>query len=153
MTEQDLPEVLVNETKAYEFPWSEKGFENALDQGLNYVIENGNSEIVGHACLLSVLDEVTLMNLCVIPIFQRQGVARWALQNLLQKLYESDYKQIFLEVRESNRPARKLYQALGFQEDGVRKNYYPSWVEKDGQKILGKEHAVLMSKRLEALNY
>lgn len=147
MTEQQLPQVFANEQVAYEFPWSLKGFENALDHGLNYVILNKDDVVIGHVCLLPVLDEITLMNLCVAPEFQRQGVAAWALRNLLGRLADAGYRHMFLEVRESNHPARSLYQALGFQEDGVRKNYYPSWTEIEGQKVLGKEHAVLMSKQ------
>ena len=43
---------------------------------------------------------------------------------------------VHLEVRESNGSARRLYQRLGFKEDGFRKNYYTEPVE----------NAVLMTK-------
>ena len=45
---------------------------------------------------------------------------------------------LYLEVRESNTPARALYKSLGFEENGIRKNFYEHPVE----------HAVLMSKTL-----
>mgnify|MGYP000270382361 CR=1 FL=1 len=44
---------------------------------------------------------------------------------------------VHLEVREGNGSARRLYQRLGFLEDGLRKNYYT-----DPQ-----ENAVLMTKK------
>lgn len=147
MSETDLPDVLAIERKAYEFPWSQKGFENALDQGLNFVFENSQQQIMGYACFLTVLDEATLMNLCVSPEFQGQGIAKNALDQLLYKL-QDNYSFVYLEVRESNRPARNLYTKFGFSEDGLRKNYYPIWVEQDGQKIQERENAVLMSKAL-----
>ena len=45
---------------------------------------------------------------------------------------------LYLEVRESNQPARGLYKSLGFEENGIRKNFYEQPVE----------NAVLMSKTL-----
>ncbi len=147
MSETDLPDVLEIERKAYEFPWSQKGFENALDQGLNFVFENSQQQIVGYGCFMTVLDEATLMNLCVSPEFQGQGVAKNALAQLLDRL-QDNYSFVYLEVRESNRPARNLYNLFGFVEDGIRKNYYPARIEKDGVKSDGREDAVLMSKAL-----
>src|SRR5699024_9744660 len=38
-------------------------------------------------------------------------------------------RTVHLEVRESNTTARRLYQRLGFREDGLRKNYYTEPVE------------------------
>ena len=148
MSEIDLPEVLAIERLAYEFPWTQKGFESSLDQGLNYVFENTEHQILGYACFLTVLDEATLMNLCVAPSEQGKGIAKRALQQLLARLQESNYQMVFLEVRESNRPARNLYAQFDFSEDGIRKNYYPAWIEQDGKKVKGYEHAVLMSKTI-----
>lgn len=148
MTEGDLPAVLKIESQSYEFPWSRKGFENALDQGLNYVFCSVDDQILGYVCFLTVLDEVQLLNLCIAPGFQGKGIAARVLSQLAEKLLSSGYRVMFLEVRESNRSARKLYQKLGFKEDGIRKNYYQAWTERDGEKVLGKEDAVLMSKPL-----
>ncbi|WP_321276743.1 ribosomal protein S18-alanine N-acetyltransferase [Thiomicrorhabdus indica] len=147
MSETDLPDVLAIERKAYAFPWSQKGFENALDQGLNFVFENPQKQIIGYGCFLTVLDEATLMNLCISPDYQGQGIAKSALKQLLEKL-QDNFQFIYLEVRESNRPARNLYTKFGFSEDGIRKNYYPAWIKKDGVQTEGREDAVLMSKAL-----
>ncbi len=70
-------------------------------------------------------DELEILNLAVDPPFRRRGVARSLIQQLL-----ADYRgSVFLEVRQSNFAARKLYHALGFEVISVRENYYNSPVE------------------------
>jgi ribosomal-protein-alanine N-acetyltransferase len=64
--------------------------------------------------------ELEILNLAVAPDFRRRGIARSLWRNLLDSFSGS----IFLEVRESNQPARTLYQSLGFQEVGRRPAYY-----------------------------
>ncbi|SPE22363.1 GCN5-related N-acetyltransferase [Candidatus Sulfopaludibacter sp. SbA3] len=64
--------------------------------------------------------ECELLNLAVSPDFRRQGVAR----ALIQALTRGYQRTIFLEVRESNEAARKLYKSMGFQEIGTRPAYY-----------------------------
>lgn len=65
-------------------------------------------------------DESEILNLAVAPEFRRSGVAT----ALLARLKSRSTGTIFLEVRESNQPARALYQAAGFKEVGRRNGYY-----------------------------
>jgi ribosomal-protein-alanine N-acetyltransferase len=51
---------------------------------------------------------------------------------------EKGITRLMLDVRESNESARAFYKSLGFEEDGIRKNFYE----------MPKENAVLMSKVL-----
>lgn len=147
MHEGDLNWVLDVEQKAYDFPWTRKGFENSLDQGLNYVFCDAEGNGLGYVCVLTVLDEAHILNLCVAPKYQKQGVARMALNSLRSKLQESGFKLLLLEVRVSNRAAISLYESFGFNRDGVRVNYYrcQEWDEVRGDLIETKEDAVLMS--------
>ncbi len=69
--------------------------------------------------------ESELLNLAVAPEFRRRGVAR----GLFKLFQERAATVIFLEVRESNMAARGLYNSLGFQEVGVRRQYYPKSLE------------------------
>jgi [ribosomal protein S18]-alanine N-acetyltransferase len=67
-------------------------------------------------------DEYELLNLVVAPEFRRRSVGR----GLLQILLKSPNRIVYLEVRESNHPARNLYKSLGFKEVNFRKDYYDS---------------------------
>jgi len=64
--------------------------------------------------------EFEILNLAVDPEFRRRGVASFLLRELVQRSPGS----CFLEVRESNRAARKLYSKFGFQEVARRPAYY-----------------------------
>ncbi len=63
--------------------------------------------------------EHEILNLAVHPAGRRSGVARQLLQHVLTRR-----GTWFLEVRESNSPAVRLYEALGFQIVGERPDYY-----------------------------
>lgn len=63
--------------------------------------------------------EVEILNIAVVPEFRRLGFARALLDNLL-----SAPGVFFLEVRESNEPALRLYGQSGFHEVARRTNYY-----------------------------
>ena len=65
-------------------------------------------------------DELEILNLAVAPRFRRHGIAR----GLLTALLEGARGNIFLEVRESNTPARQLYESIGFRVITMRKGYY-----------------------------
>ena len=78
-----------------------------------------------------------MMNIAVSPTSRRQGVARALIEALVSALRERGSKQLTLEVRASNGPARQLYESLGFLQVGLRKNYYRN--PKEDALILRKE--------------
>jgi ribosomal-protein-alanine N-acetyltransferase len=65
-------------------------------------------------------DELEILNVAVDPPFRRRGVAR----KLIQKVLTGYRGTVFLEVRQSNTAARKLYHSLGFETMSVRGDYY-----------------------------
>lgn len=147
LQDADLPWVMSVEQRAYDFPWTLRGFENSMDQGLNYIFKSEDNKSLGYCCVLPVLDEATLLNVCVAPEYQGKGVARQALEQILAKLKENAFQIVFLEVRASHEPAIKLYQSIGFSEDGLRKGYYRSqvWDEQAMELVEEREDAILMS--------
>jgi len=147
MEESDLTWVLSVEDRAYSFPWTMQGFVSSLDQGLNYILCSELGKSLGYVCFLTVLDEAHVLNYCVSPEYQKKGVGQAALIKLKEKLKESGFSIILLEVRESNIAAQKLYRQSAFTEDGVRRNYYRSieWNEELFCQQEVREDAVLMS--------
>jgi ribosomal-protein-alanine N-acetyltransferase len=81
---------------------------------------------VGYYVAMQVLDEVHLLNITVAPSFQGQGWARCLMQALSLWAQTHQASSLWLEVRESNARALKLYRAFGFEQVGLRKDYYPS---------------------------
>ena len=67
-------------------------------------------------------DEREILNLAVSPDFRRQGIAR----ALCETIMDGFRGGVYLEVRESNHAARKLYESLGFEAVGSRQKYYNS---------------------------
>lgn len=70
-------------------------------------------------------DEIEILNVAVDRPFQRRGIAR----RLIGELIGQNPGTAFLEVRQSNLAARKLYHSLGFQVIAVRPDYYSGPVE------------------------
>lgn len=138
MDESDLNWVEATEKRSYDFPWSRKGFIGVLNAGMAYVLCDAKHQKIGYGCFLTVLDEVQLLNICVMPDVRKHGVASDAIRAFKEHFASSQYGVMQLEVRVSN-PAKRLYLSLGFKEDGVRKGYYPL---KDSTE---REDAVLMS--------
>lgn len=127
MLESDLEQVMENENAAYDFPWTRGIFENNLKRHYAIVaVDINNQQLLGHALLSVVLDEAHVLNIAVAPSGQRRGIGRLMLEDILEHARENNCLEAFLEVRESNRPAFTLYHSLGFNEIGVRKNYYPA---------------------------
>jgi ribosomal-protein-alanine N-acetyltransferase len=69
--------------------------------------------------------ELEVLNLAVDPQFRRRGVAR----RMMEFMLAGHRGDVFLEVRESNRTARKFYESIGFREISRRRDYYENPVE------------------------
>lgn len=137
----DLPSVLVVENLAYEIGWSTRNFLDCLDAGYTCQKMTIGQEIMGYGILSLVLDEAHLLNLCIHPEQQGRGYGKFLLNHLISFARTNHAKMMFLEVRESNQKATRLYQALGFNEIGVRRHYYPS--------RSGREHAIVFGCALD----
>lgn len=68
--------------------------------------------------------EWELENIVVAEDARRRGIGRQLLSALMARAREANSQFVFLEVRESNLPARALYEKAGFREAGRRKGYY-----------------------------
>ena len=89
---------------------------------------------------MHVLDESELLEIAVQPAMQGRGYGKALLAQAIALARRNGAVRMFLEVRESNARARKMYTSFGFEETGRRKNYYPT---EDGR-----EDAILMTAQL-----
>ena len=127
------------EAESFSLPWSLSAFTNTVEkENFRYFVAEKAGEILGYCGFLFVLDEAEIPNVCVKASARKQGVGRQMLTVLIEEALRLGIATLFLEVRESNVAARRLYESLGFVENGIRKNFYEQPVE----------HAVLMSKTL-----
>ena len=85
--------------------------------------------LLGYVWCRFVLDEGEIGNVATAPEERRRGVAAALLSALFAEAERRDAAQLGLEVRESNRAARSLYEKTGFLTVGKRKNYYEKPVE------------------------
>ena len=82
------------------------------------------SAFLGFLIARHLAPEWELENIVVAPAARRTGLGKGLLEALLTHVREANSSSVFLEVRESNRAARALYEQAGFRETGRRKSYY-----------------------------
>ncbi len=126
ITEADLDGLMAIEQAVYGHPWTLGNFRDALKAGNAAFRLMAGEQWVGYFVAMQVIDEVHLLNITVAPVFQRQGWARCLLQWLRLWSQQQGATWLWLEVRQSNESALKLYQTFGFQQVGLRKDYYPA---------------------------
>jgi [ribosomal protein S18]-alanine N-acetyltransferase len=136
MREGDLATVLTIDRKAYEFPWTEGIFRDCLRVGYHCRVLEQVGDIIAYGVLSVAASEAHLLNLCVRPESQRQGYGRRMLNHLVDLANRAGADVVLLEVRVSNESAIALYNALGFNEIGQRKQYYPARQGREDALIL-----------------
>ena len=135
MTEEDVAAVAALEAANFSRPWSYDSFFQTLsDENYIVIIAKDADALLGYCVLLCTGEEADITNVCTAPAARGKGVATGMLTALMDAGKSRGVTEFFLEVREGNVPARSLYTKLGFEEIGLRKNYYEE----------PREHAVLM---------
>jgi len=138
MSEADLSAILHIEQAAYSFPWSETIFQDCLRVGYCCWVIESDGVLVGYGVMALGAGESHILNLCVHPDYQRMGLGRVMLEHLLDVAHKHHVDMTFLEVRPSNFQAIKLYMGAGFDEVGVRRNYYPAKIGREDALILAR---------------
>ena len=138
MNKDHVSQIARLEAQCFSDPWSEKSIASELENPLSlWLVAEENGRVWGYVGSQTVLDESDMMNVAVDPGFRRQGIARALIETLIAELSKMGSRCLRLEVRVSNENARALYARMGFQQLGLRKNYYHN--PKEDALILGKE--------------
>ncbi|MDH5190483.1 MAG: ribosomal protein S18-alanine N-acetyltransferase [Gammaproteobacteria bacterium] len=137
MNEDDLDKVMAIEPYAYEHPWTKGIFRDCLRVGYScWVIENEQGGIDGYGVMSVGVGEAHILNLTVAPEMQKQGLGKMLLQHFIELARHHALDTMLLEVRPSNKAAVALYVNTGFNEAGVRKDYYPAKQGREDALIL-----------------
>ena len=123
MTEDDLASVMLIEEQIYTHPWSRTIFSDCLQTCYECRVYEDASDILAYSVMSAAAGEAHLLNLSVHPRHQGRGLGRFVLRRVIEQAGEKA-DTLFLEVRASNRIARRLYESEGFNEIGQRFNYY-----------------------------
>lgn len=143
MTPEHIPQIHAIETAVFDDPWSLAALAGELNNPhAMYIVAEKSAEIVGYAGMWHVVNEGQIINIATAPQYRKNGVASLLLEHLIQLATCHEMMGLTLEVRLSNIPAQKLYQKYGFQQEGIRKNYYAA------TKTTPREDAIIMWKYL-----
>ncbi len=122
-----ISEIAELEKLCFPDPWSENLFSDLLSNPLAvYFVALSNGKVVGYAGMYHILSEGQIMNVATHPDHRRCGIAEKLFDELLEYAKDNDIEEMTLEVRSQNSGAIALYEKLGFEHVGIRKNYYSS---------------------------
>jgi len=140
MVVTDVSEVAIIEREAFSTPWSEETFRSLFHRPpwVLFVLEASPGGIAGYAVLGCVMEQAELANIAVRKQDRGKGLGGLLLDRALEEASSRGVRQIFLEVRHSNSAAVSLYGSRGFQEIGIRRDYYEA----------PREHARVLVRRL-----
>jgi len=136
VTDRDLDAVLQIETATFTNPWTREMYLREMDNPrVSYIYllrpdaDNRDGAVAGFCSFWLVFDELHINNLAIRPEFRRQGMATALLEQAMALAAREGARRATLEVRRSNAPARRVYERLGFEVAGVRRNYYANPTE------------------------
>jgi ribosomal-protein-alanine N-acetyltransferase len=156
MTIDDLDEVLLIESNSHLHPWTKGNFSDSLSAGhWAYCVRPQDSNSVedsfldskilwAYCVLFPAVDELHLLNITVSPKLRRFGIGARMMGAIEGMAAQQEIPRIILEVRPSNNGALRLYKRLGYEQIGLRKNYYPA--EPNSRS---REDALVMAKSIK----
>ena len=152
----DLDSVLEIEVASHPHPWTKGNFSDSLAAGhWAYCIRPQVDEAVkgsyldpailwAYCILFPAVDELHLLNITVSPKLRQLGLGKRIMSAIEGVSVQQGMPRIILEVRPSNTAALALYQSLGYEQIGLRKNYYPQ-----NSELGSREDAIVMAKSIK----
>jgi len=126
MNEKDIDQILEIEHASFTTPWSRESFENELrkNQYAHYTVLEDEEGVFGYCGMWIIIDEAHITNIALLPKYRGKKLGEALLKKVMEIARGKGAKTMTLEVRISNDIAQSLYRKLGFQNGGIRKNYY-----------------------------
>ncbi len=130
MERNDVKTLAELEQQCFSQPWNEQMLGEELDnRTAHFLVAKQDGVIAGYIGVFVVCESCYISNIAVFPCFRRQGAAKLLLQSACEIAFENGAESVSLEVRPSNNEAVSLYAKMGFEEVGLRKNFYRKPVE------------------------
>lgn len=124
---EHVPEAAEIERLCFSEPWSESALSymcTSQNTRAVAVIDKECGRLAAYGGAQYVLDEGNIVNIATHPDYRRRGLATAVMRELESRLKERGVEIVFLEVRQSNIPARTLYEKEGYVPSRVIKNFY-----------------------------
>lgn len=124
---ENTADIFLIEQSCFSIPWTEQSICDSVSIGSNYFnIAYVDGKPAGYMSMQLAAGEGDIMRVAVLPEYRRLGIGR----ALLNECFSANNPDaVFLDVRENNVPAIRLYESFGFEKTGIRKNYYSNPTE------------------------
>lgn len=121
----DASEIALAEKEIFPDPWSERDIIDTIstEGAMCYTALDGD-KVIAYLIGRQIPPEGEIYRIATLPHKRGRGVAYRLLDYAVKCERGRGLESLFLEVRENNEPARRLYKSYGFKQIGVRKNYY-----------------------------
>ena len=124
LSREHIREVACLEQECFVEPWSEKSLEILITDSGFGIVALIDDKVVGYGGVMKAFDEGQITDIAVSGEYRRRGIGMEIVKAMINESANRGIVTLYLEVRESNRAARELYRACGFEECGMRKNFY-----------------------------
>lgn len=125
---EHIEELLALERESFPDPKNGNLFSSVYDEAAThmryFVAQDEHGAIVGYLLLSLAADEAEIVTVAVCPSLRQRGIATTLMREALSIARAGGASACYLEVRESNLPARHFYEKMGFVVVGRRKMYY-----------------------------
>lgn len=123
--EEDLPQIMELDRKAFPDPWKRDTWERELQMPVSrWIVAKVEGHIAGYAGIWVVADEAQVMRIAVQEELRRLGMGSLLMDGLHWQALIAGADAMTLEVRESNITAQDMYKRSGFVSKGIRPRYY-----------------------------
>lgn len=127
MTKEHIDAIVEIEKESFSLPWSKNAFEESMAYEhtifLVAILKDTN-EPIGYIGMYKIFNEGDITNIAVKPQYRGMGIGKALMREIIDRARELEISQLMLEVRESNQAAIGLYKEMGFENAGIRKNFY-----------------------------
>jgi ribosomal-protein-alanine N-acetyltransferase len=122
----DLPRIHAIEQASFSAPWPANAYRSELESNrlATYLVARVDDDLVGYGGMWLMVDEAHITTFAIDPAWRRQRIGERLLLAFVDVAIGRHAREMTLEVRLSNLPARRMYEKFGFRPVGIRPRYY-----------------------------